>query len=62
VNTFLFVSIVCVGQTCGFMTSANYLSEKDCQRYKQEFKETKFKPEVTLAAAQCMKLKERYEV
>jgi hypothetical protein len=61
-NTFVFVSIICVGQTCGFMTSADYLTEKECQEYKKDFKETKFKPEVTLAASQCMKFKPEVKV
>ena len=61
-NTFVFVSIICVGQACGFMTSADYLTEKECKEYKQDFKETKFKPEVTLAAAQCMKFKPEVKV
>ena len=61
-NTFVFVSIICVGQTCGFMTSTDYLTEKECQEYKKDFKETKFKPEVTLAASQCMKFKPEVKV
>ena len=56
-NAFIFVSIVCVGQACGFMTSTDYLSEKECKEYKEDFLHTKFKPEVTMAAAQCMKFK-----
>ena len=44
------------------MTSSISLSEKECQEYKQDFKETKFKPEVTLAAAQCMKFKPEVKV
>jgi hypothetical protein len=38
------------------------MPQKDCYELKQEFVEAKFKPEVTLAAGQCMKFKERYEL
>jgi len=38
------------------------MSQKECYELKREFVTTKFKPEVTLAAAQCMKFKERYEL
>lgn len=44
------------------MTSTDAMSQKDCYELKREFVTAKFKPEVTLAAAQCMKFKERYEL
>jgi hypothetical protein len=56
-NAFIFVSVICVGNVCTFMTSTDYISEKECNEYKQEFQQNKFKPEVTLAAYQCMKFK-----
>jgi hypothetical protein len=56
-NTFIFVSVICVAQACGFMTSTDYISEKECNEYKQEFIKTKFDSSVTLAAYQCMKFK-----
>jgi hypothetical protein len=56
-NAFIFVSVVCIGQTCGFITSPDYMSEKECKEYKKEFLLNKFKPEVTLAAYQCVKFK-----
>ena len=56
-NAFIFVSVICIGQACTFMTSPDYISEKECNEYKQEFKQNKFKPEVTLAAYQCMLFK-----
>jgi hypothetical protein len=55
-NAFMFVSIVCFGQSCGFFTSPDYVSEAKCKQYKEEFLQRKFKPEVTLATCQCMKL------
>jgi hypothetical protein len=56
-NSFIFVSIICIGQSCGFMTSTDYLSAEQCQEYKDDFLHTKFSPKVTMAAAQCMKFK-----
>lgn len=53
-NTYIFVSVICVAQACGFMTSTDYISEKECNEYKQEFLQTKFNRDVTLAAYQCM--------
>lgn len=61
-NAFIFVSIMCIGTNCTFMTSTYPMDQKDCYELKQEFVTTKFKPEVTLAASQCMKFKERYEL
>ena len=61
-NTFLFVSVICIGQSCGFMTSPYFISEAVCQEYKEEFTQQKFKPEVTLAAYQCMKFKPETKV
>jgi len=56
-NAFIFVSVICVGSTCGFMTSPDYISEKECNEYKKEFVSNKFGPNVTLAAYQCMLFK-----
>jgi len=56
-NSFIFVGIVCVGQACTFLSSTDKLTEKQCMEYKQDFLETKFNKEVTLAASQCMKFK-----
>jgi hypothetical protein len=61
-NTFIFVSIVCIGTNCTFVTSTDAVTQKQCEKVKQEFVTNKFKPEITLAAAQCMKFKERYEL
>jgi len=61
-NAFIFVSVICVGQSCGFMTSPDYISEKECNEYKKEFVINKFKPEVTLAAYQCIKLKPEVKI
>lgn len=56
-NAFIFVSVICIGQACTFMTSTDYVSEKKCQEYKQDFLTSKFSKEVTMAAAQCMNFK-----
>jgi hypothetical protein len=61
-NAFIFVSVICIGSNCTFMTSTYSMEQKACYELKQEFVTTKFKPEVTLAAGQCMKFKERHDV
>lgn len=61
-NAFIFVSVMCIGANCTFLTSTEAMSQKDCNELKREFVTSKFKPEVTLAVAQCMKFKERYEL
>lgn len=62
-NAFIFISIICMGNNnCTFFTSTDAMSQKECYELKREFVKSKFKPEVTLAAAQCMKFKERYEL
>ncbi len=53
-NAFIFVSVMCIGQQCAFVTSMDTVPDKKCQEMKREFLTSKFKPEVTLAAAQCM--------
>jgi hypothetical protein len=53
-NSVIFVSIICIGSTCNFFTSNKPVAEKHCQEMKQQFLALPFKPEVTLAAAQCM--------
>jgi hypothetical protein len=53
-NAFIFVSVMCIGQQCAFVTSMDSISEKKCQEMKREFLTSKFKPEVTIAASQCM--------
>ena len=61
-NAFIFVSIMCIGTNCTFVTSTDSMSQKECNEFKEDFLLMKFKPEVTLAAAQCMKFKERYQL
>jgi hypothetical protein len=51
---YIFVSILCIGTTCEFMTSKIAMPLAQCERHKQTFLNTKFKPEITLAATQCM--------
>jgi hypothetical protein len=53
-NAFIFVSVMCIGQQCAFVTSADSMVEKTCNELKVAFLNTKFRPEVTVAAAQCM--------
>ena len=61
-NAFIFVSALCIGTNCTFLTSTYSMTQKECYELKQEFVSSQFKPEVTLAIAQCMKFKERYEL
>lgn len=56
-NAFIFVGIVCIGNTCGFITSTDYGSEQQCQITKTKFLESEVNPEVTFKAAQCMPFK-----
>jgi hypothetical protein len=39
---------------CDFMTSHFAVTESHCEQMKKQFQELPFKPEVTLAASQCM--------
>jgi hypothetical protein len=61
-NAFIFVSVICIGQACSFITSMDTLTQKECEETKKELLSLPFKPEVTLAAAQCMKFKPRTQV
>ncbi len=53
-NAFIFVSIVCIGTQCNFMSSSRPVTLQHCQDMKKQFLALPFKPEITLAAAQCM--------
>ena len=54
-NWFIFVSIVCMGNNnCDFITSNKAITQSHCQQIKQQFLALRFKPEVTIAAAQCL--------
>jgi hypothetical protein len=53
--SFIFVSIICIGDHCEFLASSLPISEERCLRMKTVFLETPLKNEVTLAAAQCMR-------
>ena len=61
-NMMIFVSIVCVGSSCSFFTSNKPVTETHCQQMKQQFLALPFKPEITLAAAQCMEFNEGTKV
>ena len=52
----MFVAVMCVGQSCDFMISNNPVSENKCNAMKKQFLDLPFKPEVTMAAAQCIRV------
>ena len=53
----IFVSVVCIGASCDFMITNQPVTKEKCQQVKKHFLSLPFKPEVTLAAAQCMSFK-----
>jgi hypothetical protein len=57
-NAFIFVAIVCMGKDCNFLVSSKAITEKYCNQMKQQFLALPFKPETTLAAAQCLPFEE----
>lgn len=57
-NAFIFVSIICIGQQCEFIASTKPTTQTRCESIKKDFLAMPFKPEVTLAAAQCMTFEE----
>ena len=61
-NSVIFVSIVCIGTSCNFFTINKPVTETHCQDMKKQFLALPFKPEITLAAAQCMEFKEGTKV
>lgn len=61
-NSMIFVSIVCIGNSCSFFSSSQPITEIHCQQIKTQFLALPFKPEITLAAAQCMKFNEGEKV
>jgi hypothetical protein len=61
-NAFIFVSIICIGQQCDFFTSTVPITQKKCDAIKKDFLALPFKPEITLAAAQCMAFNEGVKV
>ena len=52
----IFVSVICIGQSCDFIVSNQPIDREKCLQVKKQFLNLPFKPEVTLAAAQCMSL------
>jgi len=56
-NVFMFVAVMCIGQRCDFLIGDNLTTEQKCIEMKQQFLNLPFKPEVTLAATQCVKTK-----
>jgi hypothetical protein len=61
-NSVIFVSIVCIGTSCNFFTSNKPITQKHCQEIKAQFLALPFKPDVTLAASQCMEFNEGTQV
>jgi hypothetical protein len=57
-NAFIFVAIVCMGKDCNFLVSSRAITETHCNQMKQQFLVLPFKPETTLAAAQCLPFEE----
>jgi hypothetical protein len=57
-NAFIFVAIVCMGKDCNFLVSNKAVTETHCNQMKQHFLILPFKPETTLAAAQCLPFQE----
>jgi Ni,Fe-hydrogenase III small subunit len=51
---FIFVAVVCMGQQCDFIASNKPITREQCQQTKRDFAALPFKPEVTVAASQCM--------
>jgi hypothetical protein len=60
--SFIFVSIVCIGATCDFMSSKYAMPQAECQKIRKQFQALPFKPEVTLTASQCMEFKKETQV
>jgi hypothetical protein len=60
--SFIFVSVVCIGMNCDFMTSTQAMPQEQCQKMRKQFEALPFKPEVTLATSQCMEFKRGTQV
>jgi hypothetical protein len=60
--SFIFVSVVCIGMNCDFISSKHAMPQEQCQKIRQQFSALPFKPEVTLAASQCMEFKKEMQV
>jgi hypothetical protein len=50
---FIFVSVICMGTSCDFVTSTQATTQENCKKMKKQFYALPFKPEVTIAAATC---------
>jgi hypothetical protein len=61
-NAFIFVSVICMGQQCEFFTSNRPITEARCIQLKSQFLTMPYKPEVTLAVAQCMEFNEGIKI
>lgn len=61
-NAFIFVAVICIGQQCDFMVSQDAITNTKCEALKNDFLVLPFKPEVTLAATQCIKVDPRIKI
>jgi hypothetical protein len=59
---FAFVAVTCINMDCTFMVTHQPVSKVQCELFKKQFKDLPFKPEVTLAAAQCVELPKKVQV
>lgn len=60
--SFIFVSVVCIGANCDFMSSKYAMPQEQCQKIRKQFEALPFRPEVTLAASQCMVFNKEMQV
>jgi len=61
-NSFIFVAVVCMTSQCDFMSSQVAVSQNSCEKMKSDFQQLPFKPEVTLAASQCMPFSDKERI
>lgn len=61
-NAFIFVAVVCINTKCDFVSSMRPVTEEHCVVMKKQFLALPFKPEVTLAASQCMPFENQKEI
>jgi len=58
-NEFIFVAIMCIGGQCDFVVSKEPIAKTKCEELKRDFLSLPFKPEVTFAATQCVKVDDK---
>ena len=55
---YMFVAILCIGQQCDFVISKEPVTLEKCESLKTDFLALPFKPEITFAATQCVKVQD----